>query len=670
MEVIRATKEADQQETIEPFRAANQSGRVDGGRSSRKKRLWALVIVALIMTFAASVIAVILTSRPKTQMLIKSSDGYCCLPLLQRLSSYINASYDPCKDFYLYACGGMWNDNGTGKFRNPASQALARLHEGCLSSILRYVGDVVRDSVLAAQEILSVPVHQPRAAVLLHRIIWMSAEYMISPVVEVTYKPEYNQTSPKIQIRSSLSKLVTLYETIHEDDFAIALSLLNTEYHRYGYVKINDIRNLMQLVMGSQKGESREHYHVRASAEADEEKPEAFAVLRKDSRIMVLEKSIPSMSSELWVKVFEWLGFWTDDVQLDIAGGEEVGKVLSTFLKREHWRTSLALYTILLAASFQEFLWAATRGTEGTSKENYCRNFIMELSSLWEVALTHLFASAEKSAVVQSIYSAVHDAVKEEASAIIHESEVPRLSSVVNEYKFQVPSDRTPRHVLYLLHSKNHWNQTLLIRHFISRYYRYITQYGYPVSYTGLRSVFDTDVQSEGEFIYVPPAAFDHLVYGEKIEPAVNIPVVGPRIADFLWRVILDYGWDTFTSFRLRKLHACIRGNYSSTMSSFFTFPWLSLRSCARASMGVDWHTKINGLQAWTPTRSQVFYLRFFMEHVCLRVVQGSMNATDANLASQFMAKHVGFRDAFRCGPLNDNYLDDCLLKNITTLNE
>ncbi|KAK8758544.1 hypothetical protein V5799_003824, partial [Amblyomma americanum] len=181
-----------------------------------------------------------------------SSDAFCCPDKVEQLVAYINASLDPCDNFFAYSCSNSIRFNlkkkqpafyqleqfvSTGVPPDPrnrggeAAHFLVTYYQTCIRNTGRresFISQMALSIIRATQDLI----RHPSTRRSLMFMVEMSMKYRLASVLDVTYKAKKSWLRLRVQamcdvgsfddclsssveaVRSAISPLVTIEETL------------------------------------------------------------------------------------------------------------------------------------------------------------------------------------------------------------------------------------------------------------------------------------------------------------------------------------------------------------------------------------------------------------------------------------------------------------------------
>ncbi|KAH7956074.1 hypothetical protein HPB52_005991 [Rhipicephalus sanguineus] len=590
---------------------------------------------------------------------------FCCPEEASHLAKYVDESTQPCTDFASYVCakgfrGGVDADRpfnvheaverdfilGTTLHNDEYARFLSLIFRSCLQT-LRYPWSLAMELAVGLAETTGLKPDMTAGA-LLNYFLHVSLKFHTESLL-VVEKPGGDLPSLRLMpydIRLNKSQL---------ELFGLALDAV---VERFNAMFNTSVSNADVIALDSKLN--------RESSSKS-----AFEPFRID-RIGDL---IPSYTSERWVKDLTSFG-WSDVAnltELHVRDHVQVAAIFKTLLDKENEPAVFAYllaYTVACAYSGFDTRWELMLPSSVSSA--CLRNSLEKFHNTWQLTYARIFASPERTALVNATFRFVLDEVVADVlgsnlSALEKSQAVSVLMGVTivpppREVIFPAaPSAPLPTSEDFGLAYYSGLEHEFLLT-------QALTLLGMPHGTDRHRPATMLDHRVIPSSVFYPYMDFDGPISSTVVS---NMPVMGMSFAQLFWTaVVKSFRGSSGRSKALSELHECAsfrnddkgadaNGNTSVSTSTddsasvgqrpFDIVPLLALRSVLRA-MGVPkagWHEHRLSWSDWNLSHAQFFYDRyvfftcFFGEKREPRLIMEDVNAVLAYVRD--------FAEAFAC---------------------
>ncbi|XP_065308792.1 uncharacterized protein [Dermacentor albipictus] len=651
-------------------------------------RLPRRLIVRALMVITASVfllvvLLLVFAIGPRmAQKEIPEPEPFCCPSDGRHIVAVVNDSVDPCEDLYSYIC----TSTVTNEVEKPAS--LLEMLEAMITTATAANGSSASASLLSKsragmflQKLYAACVVAAKGerqrdehgrgisflSAQMASALWDSGKELLTWMNSTNLLTYLFITNLRYRIRSVVEIVYTSWDTTllfsHDAlDWGSEMHLLCEECVAAALIVYH--QHVNSSLVGN--GDFREAANGTLVT-FDDVSVFATRLHRLYSKKKVVGHFVMDNVSQLWpaedilnsLQVLPWLDS-SANVNFECFALNQIVVLRSEITKRENWAVG-AVYLIAhtVARAFMSISPEAV-------KEVHCVMLTTTLRQLVSATFWELYGTPEKETVIADIYKSVLDAVALDVSRHIASSGDQnarlRLSNVMGNVTLVTAAVTNAKVGQIPQETDEDYARSLLVaRSFEFEAWKNRMALGLPTWFT------EKPVLHTRQRLYLEvPASFYGVVHVTKGPSPLNMAVLGVRVAEILWRVVLLEEWDGEAQVKVDALLRCFSHAFTAThvhdhrvsggehaIAVSLAATSLALRSVMRAALVQDWYTTRDvggrgGATEASPSRLSHAQF-FFLEEAYARCPRGEAKWPDARCFNVPAAYVPEFKRAFEC---------------------
>ncbi|XP_070394257.1 uncharacterized protein [Dermacentor albipictus] len=330
---------------------------------------------------------------------------------------------------------------------------------------------------------------------------------------------------------------------------------------------------------------------------------------------------------------------------------------------RFHAHSATHLIVGTAVALFErEFLLDSVPGRGTALWTDFCDSSSGGLFELWELVFQQQLTNKEKDNALRSLYDSISGAVIADATDIFASPEdAKEASALISRLRLLLPTQASHWYQIFLPNLTEDYCANVIA---IGAFRRKIAlhDFDHVVRWMWLsHTVDDMQANRRGDLIAVSPAVYANMRFEALQETYVNAALVGVQIASILWQALFRHrGWSDAVSQQLDRHAHCLGDHVEHEDPTYVQYPLLSLRSTLRAVAGAGWHRPVKMWGFWKLSPSQLFYMLFYRQYVCINSVHDKLYEERAR-STHLMRRVLDFCKAFQCHPLPIDAAAGCM---------
>ncbi|KAH7965761.1 hypothetical protein HPB49_010579 [Dermacentor silvarum] len=532
-------------------------------------------------------------------------------PLLQMIWTMANMTFNPCSDFYQYAC---YNYHQSLKeavpFKHPladrimpglsqsnAGRALLNYHKACLT-VHWHSRDAVKSAAQAILEMLYVDSGSVTPLRMFALMVKLNLVYDVhtDPSVHLG-RPggavlQYNIPSSSAQQAYGLDHPST-FSLVADPPESCALSAFSEKIKAIYSDVLEEVTSRMGVNVTF-------HDFIDLSTILCSVVSNASDYI--ESRSTTLDRFLPGVSSRLWAGVVE-----------EFTGRKIGGTVIHSPVDVLRHRFTVltdrnsqpvALAFVLVRAAVELIL--ESENTPARLSHEYCEKTASQLLPLWSLGVLFSFSpKTEHNQVIISTFDALVQVIHEEVREILEPEDALHAEQELRRIRPLLPYHVYPLELQIPRLGNNHFVNLLYVREYRLISSRYRTPSGIPQSAAeSITLLYPTQMPG---YVTIPLGLYTAI----KLEPSMalrSMALIGLAMADNLWTALFEANWTDGGQKVMSSLRCNRQVNRPSMFQRSLKWPLRALVSCIRALSISDWHKNNVIWGQWSTSLSQVFY--------------------------------------------------------------
>ncbi|XP_070393616.1 uncharacterized protein [Dermacentor albipictus] len=628
--------------------------------SSGPRAVVALVVLlaTLLLSGLVALVWILMNEFTSSSGALPEVPPFCCPDATETILTLANLSNDPCTDILSYAC---YKKSGVDRsaiadrvftslvvhptlqaiLRSPVSDIIWWNHKSCLIAGVKNLF-TAENAVEAVMDLFrrwsGTSTSTARNVDLIKLVGLLHFRYAIASVLYMYYKLSFEKKESTYVIRVQLAPYIDL-------EASSAGHAMFEAARRHAGINATqaDVLSLIRRLRMTRKTSDSEHSIVP---------------------IPLLGEQFPKEGISTWQEMLSAFPV------IAIENPPDVAAVLSILTDKNILVQAAALLYFAIHSTLATFDDEIGQEASGVDHAALCEILTMRLSPFWDVLATQQMTSPDRDQVVLEMFNKISEAVIADAQVFFSAHlDANAVRSVVRSIHIVLPENLTAPYKRHLPSiSENYFENKFEIRSFYYQVSSTNARRGLSGLYRPRVDLYRTFLVRYGNQIAVASSVYALLSFvNENARGSrsladgagvINAAVLGVMLADALWDKIFDYAeqetdcWEGLVA----HLH-CLRRQSGGVVNTELKYTILSLSAAVRAYATPSWDDRAPVFGYHSLSASQVFFMLFFVHHVCLP--RGSYGSGVS--ASALMRNFDEFFKAFDCaGTPMRNAIEAC----------
>ncbi|XP_065303655.1 uncharacterized protein [Dermacentor albipictus] len=628
--------------------------------SSGPRAVVALVVLlaTLLLSGLVALVWILMNELTSSNGKLPEAPPFCCPDAMETILTLANLSNDPCTDILSYAC---YKKSGVDRRAIADGVFTSLVVHPTLQAILRSpVSDIIwgnhKSCLIAAAKNL------------------FTAENAVEAIIDLFRR--WSGTSTSTARNVDLIKLVGLLHFRYAI-FSVLYTYYNSTFEKKEFTYVIRVQLAPYIDLEASSAGHAMFEAARRHAGINATQADVLSLIRRfhrarknfhDGRSIVpmpqFYEQFPKEGISSWEEILSGVP------AIAIENPPEVAAVLSILTDKNILVQAAALLYFAIHSTLATFDDEIRQEGSVVDHAALCEYLTMTLFPFWDVLATQQMTSPDRDQVVLEMFKKISDAVIADAQVFFSAHlDANAVRSVVRSIHIVLPENLTAPYKRYLPSiSDNYFENKFEIGSFYNQIRSSSALRGFSALYSLRVDLTHTSLVRFGNQIAVTASVYALLNFGKETAggsrslahgaDVINAAVLGVMLADALWEKIFDYAEQETDSWEglVAHLH-CLRWQSGGVVNTELKYPILSMSAAVRAYATPSWHDRAPVFGYHSLSASQVFFILFFVHHVCLP--RGSYGGGVS--ASAQMRNFEEFFKAFGCaGTPIRNSADAC----------
>ncbi|XP_065303671.1 uncharacterized protein [Dermacentor albipictus] len=628
--------------------------------SSGPRAVVALVVLlaTLLLSGLVALVWILMNELTSSNGELPEAPPFCCPDATETILTLANLSNDPCTDILSYGC---------------------------------YKKSGVDRSAIAVRAFTSLVVHPTLQAKLrspVSDIIWVNhksclfasvknlftAEHAVTAVIDLFHR--WSGTSTNATRNVDLIKLVGLLHFRYEI-FSVFYMYYKSSFEKDEATYVISFQPAPYIDLEASSAGHAMFEAARRHAGISATQADMLSLIRRFRRAHKNSHDghsivpMPELGEQFPMEgISTWQEILSAFPVIAIENPPDVAAVLSILTEKNILVQAAALLYFVIQSTLATFDDEIRQAASLADHAAFCEEQTMALFPLWDVLATQQMTSPDRDQVVLEMFNKISEAVIADAQVFFSAHlDANAVRSVVRSIHIVLPENLTAPYKRHLPSiSENYFENKFEIGSFYNQIRSSNAMRGLSGLYRLRVDLSHTFLVRFGNQIAVAASVYALLSFGKETAGGnrsiadgagvINAAVLGVMLADALWDKLFDYAEQETDSWEglVAHLH-CLRRQSGGVVNTELKYPILSMSAAVRAYATPSWHDRAPVFGYHSLSASQVFFILFFVHHVC--VPSGSYGS--GVKASAQMRGFDEFFKAFDCaGTPMRNVIEAC----------